>query len=492
MTIRLTDLDQDEQIPIEQMRDPIGVLLVSEGGWSAVSVKGGVSESGAGAPSGLPGTTGWVANCSYEKVKGLKMTIGRPDLRLRTSDWFRPDLDEMIEEWAADRYALPRQAELLAKAVDRVMRLTYEAIRIHAGLSPSREQALLNMVDRSASLATGLRIVLAPEMERDVPNEKRLTVATYSAMKFGAFVLDDSTLLDGEVPLRLRPPRMSYAERILSRPVPAQGKWQQAKLDRSDLLTPELLGSLRELGRPVLISARVQPVRGAEDPFLTTWTVPSGHGYVRKTYPLEEVIELASAFRFHDLIIMVGPGWKEPSAAGLLRAVKTACGADALAHASWSAGVVAENVLCAAMRNGRAPKGESEGVTNPESVWIGAHDRIAMRPYVNALAAFGATLMGGYAGGIRFKTPQDPELISGTMNAGWELGLHGQMGFIRRAREMGAEIIADQELFGGPREHVIAPLLAQGVRVGPLWRIDEIMSLTRERRVGAFLHMLGE
>lgn len=492
MTIRLTDLDQDDQTPIEQMRDPIGVLLVEEGGWAAACVKTGYAESGSGSPSGLPGTTGWVTNCSFEQVKGLKMTVGRSDLRLRTSDWFKPDLEEMLEDWAADRFSLPRRAELLAKSVDRVMRLSYEAIRGYSGLSPTREQALLNMVERSASLATGLRTVLAPEMERDVSTEKRFTVATFSAMKFGAFVLDDSTLLEGEVLLRLRRPRMGYAEAILSRPVPAQGKWQQARLDGADLLTPELIASLRELGRPVLVSARVQQIRGAEDPFLMTWTIPSGYGYVRKTYPLEEVIELSGSYRFHDPIVMVGPGWKEASAAALLRSLKAACGADALAHASWSAGVVAENVLCAAMRNGRAPKGESDGVTNPESVWIGAYDRIAMRPLVAALQAFGMTLMGGYAGGIRFKAPQDPELISGAINAGWELGLHGQIGLIRRVRDMGAEVIADQELFGGPRDHAIAPILTQGMRIGPLWRIDEIIELSPERRLGAFLKMLEE
>jgi hypothetical protein len=492
MTIRLTDLDQDDQTPIDQMRDPIGVLLVEEGGWAAVCARSGFAESGPGAPSGLPGTTAWLTNCSYDQVKGLKMTVGRSDLRLRTSDWFKPDLEEMIEDWGAARLSLLKRAELLSKAVDRVMRLSYETIRGYAALSPTREQALLNMVERSASLATGFRTVLAPEMERDVSTEKRFTVATYSAMKFGAFVLDDSTLLEGELMLRLRPPRMAYVEKILSQPVPAQGKWQQARLDKADLLTPELLASLRELGRPVLVTARVQPVRGAEDPFLATWTVPSGYGYVRKTYPLEEVVELSGAYRFHDPIVMVGPGWKEASAAGLLRAVRAACGADPLAHASWSAGVVAENVLCAAMRNGRAPKGESEGVTNPESVWIGAYDRIAMRPHVGALQGFGVTLMGGYAGGLRFKAPEDPELISTALNAGWEMGLHAQIGLIRRVRDMGAEVLSSRELFGGAWEHVIAPLLTQSVRIGPLWKIDEIMELDAERRLDAFIRLLGE
>lgn len=492
MTIRLTDLDQDDQTPIEQMRDPIGVLLVEEGGWAAVCAKSGFADSGPGSPSGLPGTTAWLTNCSFEQVKGLKMTVGRSDMRLRTSDWFKPDLEEMLEDWGISRLTLLKRAELLSKAVDRVMRLSYEAIRGYAELSPTREQALLNMVERSASLATGFRTVLAPEMERDVSTEKRFTVATYSAMKFGAFVLDDSTLLDGELLIRLRPPRMAYVEQILARPVPAQGKWQQARLEKADLLTPDLLASLRELRRPVLVTARVQAIRGAEDPFLTTWTVPSGYGYVRKTYPLEEVIELFGAYRFHDPIVMVGPGWKEPSAAGLLRSVKAACGADALAHASWSAGVVAENILCAAMRNGRAPRGENEGVTNPESVWIGAYDRIAMRPHVSALQGFGVTLMGGYAGGLRFKAPQDPELISAAVNAGWEMGLQAQMGLIRRVREMGAEVLSSRELFGGPPEHVIAPLLTQSVRMGALWKIDEIMELTAERRINAFIGLLGE
>lgn len=492
MTFRLTDLDQDDQTSIETIRDPVGILLLDEAGWSAVSVKAGFSESGSGSPTGLHGAMSWVTNCSFDVMKGIRMTMGRSDVRLKTSDWFKPDLDEMIEDWGGDRFSRARRAEMLAKAVDRIMRLSYEMIRTYAGLSPTREQALLNMVERSASLATGLRMVLGPQMERSLSTEKRLTVATYSAMKFGAFVLEDSTLHEEEVLLRLRPPRLAYAEQVLSRPVPAPGKWQQARLDDGDLLTEETIRKLQSLDRPILVTARILPVKGKEDPLLATWTIPTGHGFVRKTYTLEEVVEMSPAYRFHDVMVMVGPGWAAPAAAGLLSALKSACGVDQLAHASWSAGVVAENVLCGAMRSGRAPRGENEGVITPESVWVGAHDRIAMRPLVAALQGFGMTLMGGYAGGIRFKAPQDPELISAAMNAGWELGLHGQIGLIRRVREMGGEIVSDRSLFGGAKGTILAPFLTQSMRFGSLWKIDEIIELSPEKRADALLHLLAE
>jgi hypothetical protein len=237
MTIRLTDLVQDDQTPIEMIRDPIGVLMVDDAGWSAVSVKSAFSGSGDGAPSGLPGAMSWVANKPYDLVKGLKMTIGQSDLRIQPVDWFKPDLGEMLEDWAADRVSRLRKAELLAKAVDRVMRLSYEAVRTYADLSPTKEQALFNMIERSGSLATGFRLALSAEMERDLSPERKLAAASYSAMKFGAFVLEDSTLQEDEVLVRLRPPRFAYAERILSKSVPATGKWQQAKLD--DLLKRE-------------------------------------------------------------------------------------------------------------------------------------------------------------------------------------------------------------------------------------------------------------
>jgi hypothetical protein len=492
MTIRLTDLDQDDTSSIEMIRDPVGVLLMDETGWSAVSVKVGFSESGLGSPTGLHGAMSWVTNCSFDVMKGVRMTMGRSDVRLKTSDWLKPDLEEMLEDWAADRFSRLRRAELLAKAVDRVMRLSYETIRAYAALSPTREQSLLNMVERSASLATGLRIVLGPQMERNLPTERRLTAATFSAMKFGAFVLEDSTLQEDEVLLRLRPPRLAYAEQVLSRPVPSPGKWQQARLDDGDLLTEETIRKLQALDRPVLVTARVLPVKGAEDPLLATWTIPNGHGFVRKTYTLEEVVEMLTAYRFHDVMVMVGPGWSEPAAAGMVRALKEVCGIDQLAHASWSAGVVAENILCGAMRNGRAPKGENDGVITPESVWIGAHDRIAMRPFVTALQGFGMTLMGGYAGGVRFKASRDPELISAAINAGWELGLHAQMGLIRRIKNMGGEVMSDRALFGGPQETILAPFLTQSMRVGPLWKIDEIIEMGPDLRADAFLDLLAE
>lgn len=492
MTIRLTDLDQDDTSSIEMIRDPVGVLLMDEQGWSAVSVKAGFSESGTGSPTGLHGAMSWVTNCSFDVMKGVRMTMGRSDVRLKTSDWLKPDLEEMVEDWAADRFSRLRRAELLAKAVDRVMRLSYETIRAYAGLSPTREQSLINMVERSASLATGFRIVLGPQMERSLSTERRLTVATFSAMKFGAFVLEDSTVQEEEMLLRLRPARLAYAEQVLYRPVPAPGKWQQARLDEADLLTAETINKLKSLDRPVLVTARVLPIKGAEDPLLATWTVPNGHGFMRKTYTLEEVVEMTAAYRFHDVMVMVGPGWTEPAAAGMIRALKGVCGIDTLAHASWSAGVVAENILCGAMRSGRAPKGESEGVITPESVWIGAYDRIAMRPVVTALQGFGMTLMGGYAGGIRFKASRDPELISAAINAGWELGLHAQMGLIRKVRDMGGDVLSDRSLFGGAKETILAPFLTQSMRVSPLWKIDEIIELDPERRADAFLDLLAE
>lgn len=492
MTIRLTDLDQDDQNPIEMMRDPIGVLLLDESGWSAASVKAGVSDSGPGSPSKLPVAMSWITNKPFDLVSGTRMTIGQPDLRLRAIDWFKPDLDEMLEDWAADHLGRSRKAELLARMVDRIMRLSYEAIRSHSGLSPTKEQALLDMIERSGSLATGFRLVLSAEMERNLSSDRKLSAATYSAMKFGAFVLEESSLGEDEIVVRLRQPRFGYAEAILSKPVPSTGKWQQARLDGAELLTSDHVRGLQELRRPVLVTARVQPSREAEDPFLATWTVPNGQGIVRKTYTLDEVVEMSGAYRFHTPVVMVGPGWKSPAAAGLLEAIRGACGITHLAHASWTAGVVAENVLCGAMRNGRASRGMNEGMTNPESVWIGAHDRIAMRPLIERLSGFGMTLMGGYAGGIRFKAPQDTEMLSAVINAAWEIGLHAQMSLVRRVRNMGGEILADRDLYGGDRTYLIAPLLIQGMRTGPMWKIDEIIESSPEQRAEAFIRLIEE
>jgi len=207
MTIRLTDLDQDDLTPIEMIRDPIGVLLIDESGWSAASIKAGFSESGSGTPSGLPGAMSWITNKPYDLVSGIRMTMGKSDIRLRAIDWLKPDLEEMLEDWAADRFSRTKKADLLAKSVDRVLRISFEAIRIYSDLSPTKEQALLNMVEKSGSLATGLRTVLSAEMDRDLTMERKLSGATYTAMKFGAFVLEDSSISEDEILVRLRPPR---------------------------------------------------------------------------------------------------------------------------------------------------------------------------------------------------------------------------------------------------------------------------------------------
>ncbi|PTX52503.1 hypothetical protein IQ03_01244 [Gemmobacter caeni] len=491
MNLRLTDLDQDDVTPIEMMRDPIGVLLIDDKGWSAVSVKAGVSETGTGTPSDLAGGMSWVTNCAYETMRAVSMAIGRSDVRLKTSDWFKPDLAEMLDDWGADRYPRTQRAEFLARLTDRVMRLSFETIRAHGATSAAREQAVLSQIERSASLATGFRTTLATQMEKGAPTDRKVVAATVGAMKFGAFAPEEASVSDGEVLMRLRPPRLSYAEMVLSKRVPAAGKWQQAHLESKDLITDQMLSALKALDRPVLISARIVPIRGAEDPILATWTTPSGPGYVRKAFPLEEVEVLFGSYRFHDPLVMVGPAWKEPAGKGLLDALVSACGAAELAHASWSAGVVAENVLCGMMRLGRAPKGGNEGVTVPESVWIGAHDRIAMLPMIRALSGFGLTLVGGYAGGVRFKAPEDPEMISSAANAAWELGMHAQMGLARRIREMGSSLNADRGLYGGAPERILLPLLMQTGRTGQLWKIDEIIETDPEGRPAAFLALFS-
>lgn len=490
MTIRLTDLDQDDHPPIEMIRDPIGILLIDEAGWSAVSVKAGVSETGERVPSDLAGGMSWITNCSFEVMKGVRMAIGRSDIRLKTSDWFKPDLSEMLEDWGAERHPRTQRAELLARLTDRIMRLSYETIRAYSAASPSREQSLIGQVERSASLATGFRIVLGPQMEKGLSNDRKLVVAAVSALKFGAFVPEEASVPEGEVMLRLRPPRLSYAERILSMRVPAAGKWQQAHLDNRELLTDPVLAQLRALDRPVLVTARIVPVRGAEDPTLAAWVTQSVGGYVRKTYPLEEVLELFHAYRFHDPLVMVGPGWKEPAGKGLLDALISSCRADTLAQASWSAGVVAENILCGTMRTGRAPKGDSEGVVAPESVWISAHDRIATLPYIRALQGFGLTFAGSYAGGVRFKSPDDAEMITAAVNAGWELGLHAQLSLVRRVRELGSELVHDPRLYGGASDRAFLPTLTQSGRNGSLWKIDSVVDADPEERAAAFLRMI--
>lgn len=492
MTIRLTDFDQDDHVPIEMIRDPVGVLLTDDSGWSAVSVKANFAESGAGSPSGLPGSMSWIVNKPFDQVNALRMTMGQSNLRVRAADWMKPDLDEVIEDWDVGNFSRQKRAEFLAKCIDRILRLSYEAIRIHSGLSPVKEQALLDMFEKSGSLPTGIRIVLSPEMERDLSNEKKLSVATFTAMKFGAFVREDLAVTGDDVMVRLRPPRFGYAEAVLSRPVPSGGKWQQAKLDESDVLNLSHLEELRRLGRPVLVSARVQAIRGAEDPLLATWATPNGQGYVRKTYTLDEVVEMFGSYTFSNPMIMVGPGWKRSAAAAFLDAIQSACGLRELANASWSAGILAENALCGAMRNGRAPRGKTEGMITPESVWIGAHDRIAMRPFIKGLSGFGVNLVGGYAGGIRFKAPRDPEVLSSVINAAWEIGLHAQMSLSRQVREMGGEILADKKFYGGDHSHILAPLLTQAGRIRSLWKIDEIIELPSEARVNAFLKLIGE
>lgn len=490
MSIQLTDINHDDQPPAGAHRDPIGVVILDKDGWSASCPEIGVRSEGAGRPTELEGGITWVSNLGFHDARGVRAAQSRGDVSLRGKDWIFPKIDEALDDWGARSYARKDQADIMATLLNRVMRLSYETVRTYLGASPSKEQAAFKTMETSPSLPNGLRNAMGAAIDQCNPSDKKTSARITDSIKYGAYVLRENRVEEGEIFVSLRAPRLVHALDVLQRPVPAPGKWQESDLgDR--VLSENTVAKLHDLDRPVLLYTKAVPKNRTEDAFLSSWTVPMGPGRSRSFYTLEEVRAMKDAYDFMSPHATVGPGWRSSSGLEMLRALITISGYDLFAHTSWSVGVVAENILRGVMRSGLTKNRDTEAVVSPESVWVAANDRVAMLPMIRKMEDYGVIVSSGYAGDLGFKFSSDPEMATMVATGAWESGLHMQVQTAVDMRRMGVEPPCDKESYGGSHLANLQAIMSQGGKVAPFWKIDEMNDKVSGERAAAFRDFLG-
>ena len=484
MPIQLTDIEDDDEIAPEPVRSRVGCLLFDDAGsWTAVCPALGHRSEGQGPPDRLPPEGLWLVNRDYRTVRGLQ--DANPGINLRLSSWMRVALEDMPREWGISDITSVSNTEAIASILDRVHGISLEAVR-KSGFSGYRQEAdLFGAIEQAPSLATGLRKVFNRDMDASVPGDSKVRKRIVEALGYGVSRLQEREVRPGEIMLHARVPRLSHALRVTGAGVPCAGKWQKASLPEGEPLEHRV-SELEALDLPVMVIANVKERPGLTHEYYGSWVRPNNKAIRRISYTLDEVRELLPWFTFEDYSVIVGPGWRKSVTGKMISSLVEVGGGREVASTTWSANAAAENILCGGFRkiNG------SENLP-PECVWLTARDRMEMAAPIRALSDCGATLVSAYAGGVSVKVPEDPEMISLAVNAGWEAGLQFPVGMVRELQAMGIEPPVDAESFGGAPEDLILGQVNHRGQRNAMWRFDEILEAPADARAGAFADILG-
>lgn len=484
MAIELQEIDDEDDISPEPTRNRIGCIIMDDqGGWKALCPALGHASQGVGPFDNLPTDVLWIVNRSYSVVKALQ--DANPDVKLKLSGWMRLSIEDMPREWGIDDIQSQGSAETISSILDRIYKVSVETARRSSLSSQKDDRALLQEIERSPSLATGLRNICDKEMGRTVPGDQKVRKRISEALSYGVSKVRERQLEEGEVMLHCRIPRLSHAIRVTAHDVPTVGKWQKAGIPENTPIE-EAIDELRGFGLPVMVVGNVKERHGTPHPYFSSWVKPNSNAIRRISYTLEEVSALLPYFTFEDYSVIVGPGWRKSVTGGLIKTLTDVSGGRQVAATSWSANVAAENILCGGFRKSRG-----DDALPPEAVWLTARDRLEMRKPVETLIDYGATLVSAYAGGIVIKIPEDPEVITLIVNAIWEEGLTIPIGTVRDLTMMGVEVPFDPTMFGGAPEDVILGNLLHRSQRNAMWIFDEIMEQPTEKREAAFKAILG-
>lgn len=461
---------------------PVGTILMEEdGNWTAACPSISQTAEGVGPFYNLNTDALWLVNQSYDVVRTLK--DANKEISLNLSGWMRIELEEAAEEWGLPPGITLQNAEMMSTVMERVLRLSLETLSRARMTKDVNHSTILKRVIKSPSLATGIRNIVSSALEATTPTQNRVRRAISETMVYGASNTYAATCEDDEMLLTCRIPRLTHAYRVSREKVPEAGKWQNINITEGAPIEEFLPKLMKEVKRPMILygTAKLRP--GKSHDYYDLWVKPNQSAIKRMAYTMEEVEALLPRYTFTDTEIYTAPGWKSPVTGHLIDCLLQATGGRKVASSAWSAGVAAENILCAGMRKAGM---KAQDIQPPEAPWMLMYDRMMMREPVEMLIDSGATLVRAYAGGITVKIPKDHEMISMMCNIMWDTGLVISVGTARRLAAMGIHLPADARTFGGAQDDILSAIASHGGKRNVVWRLDEIIDNAPAERAEAF------
>ncbi|MCY4460340.1 MAG: hypothetical protein OXC26_08080 [Albidovulum sp.] len=415
----------------------------------------------------------WMSNIPWDEP--LLRSERDPAAMIHSCSWLQIPWNDLLLEWGIDPGKQLQMADSLVRVVARV---TDIVLKSSAAMGHDCRAGLKcgSRILEQTSLSRGFRRELEARLSLTYPRERQLCAPVGNLHLAGV----RSWTRKQERGFRMaiaKIPTFSHFKRIASRPVPSPGAWHSCSLParRDPIADSRALAELRSLGRPVICEGVFRPGANRAPSWAAAWASGSDPSVGRRHFALEEIGIMSRYGEFALHAAYAGPGWTEGgrSAAGEARdALASVCGGGEIAGSTWSAGVAAEIILCAAMS--RFPY--TADCPSLESAWISIADRIEMIPALEASERSGAELVSACAGRLRLRVPASRDSMPEVANSLW-----------RSAAVMPGEKVAADADFPDAREggELYARCQVASSKKA-MWLLDSVLDASPESRGGRF------
>ena len=414
----------------------------------------------------------WVNNLSFDESKDLFR--GSLSKTVRSETWWKISVSEILAEWNSAGMTAERSANLLSMLFGRMSKLMINVIRETASDAEAAETEWRNLC-HSASLPTGIYCLFEKQLEKHVPMETEMWEHFDKTRQVG-FGFRKNDLQDNEVVLDFRKNIFSHAREIFSRKVPDVSIWKRTMRDESMSVT-QFIDEIIDYGRPALIRALFSPHDEREREWVSAF-INSGTG--ERSRFLAEEIKLLSHIPMEVDSALIGSGWADSVMKEPMDVLSRLCGGDEAAALSWSAGVIAENILAAPHRTGRNKTSHASG----DSIWSASADRVLLAPVVEAIESAGGRILQARTGRITVAAAPVPEVIGAIVWAAWDLGAHLDYGSVARLTDAGicSDLPTERASFGGGDADYIFAAANHSADRAMLWKLDGIPFMPDETR----------
>jgi hypothetical protein len=393
-----------DQIPVDSVSNRLryGVAIFddasqAQGGWCAVEGK----IKRISAPSDLLGDTIWWTNIGFEDYK--KAGLFRNPWT-RRSDYPRVTHDVALTEWNFPENATPQtKAAFLAETFERII-----AVAKRFGVEDIS----------SFSLEASFAKAFFRPGRNDFPVGRCIEALQQTIQSYSSVPLRPDR---SKIVLSLRKPRLSYAAKLLEMPYPV-GPFGFTKA--TDF--PEGVNRLKYLkgeGKPFFARISLdKPRQKYADVMAYGVTMKESITRSWAAQPEIELLDTIAEITIHDAWVASAAN-TQPIPAAMEAALQFP-----IANASWSMGVVGDNICRALMAKSQPPGGDP-ATHSYRAAWLRSYDRTFMLRDAMKLVDAGFTVT-GYANGtvaVRLSPEEAPAL----MKAAFALGLVPSLGYVK-------------------------------------------------------------